>query len=168
MKLKITSDKLILLCIITTIIVATMSLSKFKSSMATSSNAKAAVPIIDLSSTTLDVPIAPLEEKTYTFSVANNKDEQQSETVMEYTLQIKSLRNLPLEFELYNYDNDEIGENNLLSGSGNVTEKIQMGIDENTLHTYQLKIKWSSDETDYKYSQEADYVQIILNSSQVD
>lgn len=167
-KFKITLDKLVLLCMATTIIVATISLSKFKTTIATASNAKAAVPVIDLSSTSLNISIAPLEEKTYTFSVANNKDGQKSETAMEYTLQIKTLSNLPLEFELYTYDNSEIGENNLLSGNGNITDKIPMNIEENVSHTYQLKIKWKTDEIDYRYSQVADYVQIVLNSSQVD
>lgn len=167
-KLKITLDKLVFLCIVTTIIVATISLSKFKTIIATSSNAKVAVPIIDLSSTSLKVSITPLEEKTYTFSVTNNKDGRKSETAMEYTLQIKSLSNLPLEFELYTYDNSEKGENNLLSGSGKITDKIQMNIEENVLHTYQLKIKWKTDELDYRYSQVADYIQIVLNSNQID
>lgn len=169
--IKISLDKLIFLCIITTIIVAVISLSRYRTSIAGHSNAKVAIPVINLATeeeTILDVSIVPGEEKEYIFSVENNKEEQKSEVTMEYTLQIKGLSNLPFEFELYTYENGVKGEKNLLATSGNTTGKYEIDFNQNIKHTYKLLIKWRDEEISYKYSKVADYVQIVLNSNQVD
>ena len=159
--------KLIFLCLITTIIVTTLTLSKYESTLAGNSNAIVAVPVMDLSTNTISLNINPIdEEKIYTFSVANIKDKQQSEVSMKYTIQIQSLENLPLEFELY-AETDTRREKNLLSGNGKITDPIVMGLEEEK-HTYNLKIKWRELEDSYLYSQTIDYVQIVLNSEQID
>ena len=139
-KNRISLKILIFLSIITTIIVASLSLSKFESSVATEDGTRVAYPIINLATETevISVPISPvIGENTYTFSISNKEEEKQSEVSIEYTIQIESLENLPLEFELYTYD-------------------------------YQLKFKWREDETSYKYSKTIDYIQLIVNSYQKD
>ena len=160
---------LIMLCIFTTIIVTTLTLSKYKSSIAGNSNAKVATPIINISAENpvIAVKINPIQsENIYEFSVSNIKDDKKSEVSMEYTIQIESLRNLPLCYELYRIE-DENETEDLFEQNGDITETIQMNLEESK-HTYKLKIKWKEDEQSYLYAQTIDYIQIKINSSQVD
>lgn len=163
---------LIFLGIITTIIVTTLTLSKYETSMAESSSTKTAIPVMDVSSNVIQLEINPIEqeniytEKIYNFSVSNNKAGQESEVSMEYTIQIESLANLPLEFELYTQE-DVQETNNLFKDNGSVTETIQIKLGEEP-HTYKLKIKWREGENSYLYNQTIDYIRIVMNSNQVD
>ena len=163
-------SKLIILCLFTTIIVTFLSLSKYSSTVTSNSNTKVAAPVINLSSdNTLDLNISPLEdEKIYIFKVSNNTIEKKSEVSMEYNLQIKTLNNLPLDFELYTYDGNVKGDKNLLSGNGTITENISMGFDENITHQYMLIIKWNKSDTSYQYNNVAELIEILLHSEQVD
>lgn len=165
---KISSKTIIMSVIITTIIVTTFTLSKYETTTAGSDNTRTAIPIITMSSDTLDLKLDPENnEQDYIFKVSNYNEQNQTEVSMEYNLQIKSLSNLPLDFELYEYDasnNTAIGENLL---TNNVTENVTTKVGEKTQNTYLLKIKWREAETNYLFSQEIDYVQIILNSRQV-
>ncbi|MBR1802456.1 MAG: hypothetical protein IJ777_00540 [Clostridia bacterium] len=166
---KLSVSKLILFSIITTMIVTVLTSSRYESSTASSDNAKVAVPVINLSSNTLDLSINPnTDEKEYVFKVTNTEDEKQTEVTMEYAIQIKSLGNLPLEFELYQYEDGVLGNTNLLSGNGSITNFIKMGLNEKIEHTYMLKIKWRQTEKSYQYNKTIDYVQVVLDSKQVD
>ena len=164
---KITVDKLIFLCLFTTMIVIFLSISKYQSTTAGSDNIKVASPVIMLSSNTLQIKINPIEaEQEYLFQVSNSDEEKRSEVSMKYTLEIKTLSNLPLDFELYQIGSEE----NLLEGNGNTTKEITMYLneDEKVINEYRLKIKWREEENSYKFSNVADCVQIVLNSTQVD
>lgn len=170
-KHKMSVQKLIILCIVTTIITTTLTLSKFKSSAEVGDNTKVAYPILNLSAETSVIPvsISPAQsEHTYTFSVSNKETDKESQVSIEYTIQIESLENLPLEFELYTYDNEELGSENLFSGNVKVTDKIQIKINSDNTHTYQLKINWREGETSYLNSQTIDYIQIVVDSNQMD
>ena len=105
------------------------------------------------------------KEKNYTFKVSNVDEDKKSEVSMQYTIQIKTLDNLPLEFELYKYENGQIGTTNLLTN--NITPNIPMKLG-SAEHEYQLKIKWQDNSNDYKYAKVVDYVQINLKSEQMD
>lgn len=75
---------------------------------------------------------------------------------------------MPLDFELYTYDeqnNTKVGENLL---TGNVTDNIIMNVNNQVENMYLLKIRWRETENNYLFSKEIDYVQIILNGTQVD
>ncbi len=171
---------LLIAVIITTIIVATFALSKYQSTIASQTNTSPAIPVISLASNTLnvDLEINPADkEQKYIFQVSNyNKQKDDdviisnvvSEVRMQYKLQVKALDILPIEFELYNYDNENnkvFGENLL---NNNITENILMDFGEKTTQTYELKIKWKNNKDNYLYSKEIDCVQLVLNSEQVD
>jgi len=163
---KISIHQLMFLCIITTIIVSIISFSRYKTSVATDAKSKVAVPIIELNAenSVLPINISPSQsENIYTFKVANNDGENESEVSMEYTLQINSLGNLPLDFELYNQENENV---NLLN-ENKLTETIQLNVGEEP-HIYNLKIKWKEDRKSYEYSQTIDYIQVVLKSQQKD
>ena len=97
-----------------------------------------------------------------------NTSETISEVTMQYNLQIKKSNILPLEFELYNYDentNKAVGEN-LLTNS--ISNNATIGFGEKQTQTYILKIKWKDGKDNYLYSKEIDCLQLVLNSEQVD
>ena len=168
---KLRTDRLIFLFIITTIIVTILTLAKYKSTIATEeSSIKVAFPAIDLlSDEILDVDINPTtEDKEFIFAVTNTEEEKRTEVAMNYTVKIESLSNLPLEFELYTYDNNTKGTENLLQGNGNITDDINFNFNEDKTDTYMLIIKWKDGQTDYRFSHTIDYVRVVVNGVQVD
>ncbi len=159
-------DILLLLCIITSIILVSVSISKYKNVMSVSDSVQVAVPIINLEENVLDVRINPTDtEKDYVFKVSNKEEDKKSEVSMQYTLEIKNTNNLPLKFELYNYANGAIVGENLLSN--NKTQIIPLKLNDEE-QGYQLKIKWNQENKNYQYAKVIDYVQIVLDSSQID
>lgn len=167
---KLNSKRLIMCFIVTTIMVTILTLSKYKTTTAKESSAKVAFPAIDLlSDEILDVDINPTtEDKELIFAVTNTEEEKRTEVAMNYTVKIESLSNLPLEFELYTYDNNTKGTENLLQGNGNITDDINFNFNEDKTDTYMLIIKWKEGQTDYRYNHTIDYVQIVINGVQVD
>ena len=98
--------------------------------------------------------------------VSSNKEENKtSEVAMEYTLEINNANNLPVEFELYSCKSGVTDNTNLLDN--NKTSKIKLGLNDEE-QEYKLKIKWNQENKNYQYAKVIDYVQIVLNSSQID
>lgn len=156
-----------LIAILILIISLATSYARYEQKYITTNTAQIAVPIIKLLDTkAINLKINPSEkEKNYTFKVSNVDEDKKSEVSMQYTIQIKTLDNLPLEFELYKYENGQIGTTNLLTN--NITQNIPMKLG-SAEHEYQLKIKWQDNSNDYKYAKVVDYVQINLKSEQMD
>lgn len=156
--------KLFQILLFTTIIVACYSLSKFYNASAGKATAILGQPI---ATTTLEEIILedlkPSETKKYKFKVSNYKNDKISDIDMTYTLQIKSERYLPINFELKKLENNIPTGENLLKN--NITEKINMG-KEKYEQEYELSITWDEKDKNYKYSKEIDYVEIVLNSYQ--
>ncbi len=158
---------LLLFVFVTTVIVLTLSFSKYRSTMALKSSTKIGMPVVNFKTNTLMVDIDPLDkEKDYIFEVSNYDDNKESEVKMKYNVQVKNYGMLPLEFEMYNYDGENITGENLLTN--NISSEIIMGVDKKENNKYILKIKWKENSRNYLYSKEIDYVQIVLNSEQVD
>ena len=159
----------IIILAVTAIIVLILSIAKYTSTLAANDAATTATPVLTFdTSNSLEVSISPVDgEKIYYFAVSNYTDVQVSEVTMDYYIQINSLSNLPLEFELYEYENNTIGDTNLLEGNGTTTDEIEIALDEETIHNYALKIIWQEDETSYKYADEIDYVEIVLHGEQI-
>ena len=129
-------------------------------------SAQVAVPIINLEENTLDININPNDlEKEYVFKVSNKEEDKISEVAMEYTLEINNANNLPVEFELYSCKSGVTDNTNLLDN--NKTSKIKLGLNDEE-QEYKLKIKWNQESKNYQYAKVIDYVQIVLNSSQID
>ena len=157
---------LVLLCIITAIILTSVSISKYTNVISGGDSAQVAVPIINLEENTLDININPNDlEKEYVFKVNNKEEDKTSEVAMEYTLEINNANNLPVEFELYSCKSGVTDNTNLLDN--NKTSKIKLGLNDEE-QEYKLKIKWNQESKNYQYAKVIDYVQIVLNSSQID
>ena len=155
---------LFLLCIITAVVLVSLSVAKFKNAVSGIDSSQVAVPIINLTVNVLDIKMNPNDkEKEYVFKVSNKDENKTSEVSMEYTLEIKNTNNLPLEFELYKNGNTE--DVNLLTN--NKTQSIKLNLNDEE-QEYKLKIKWNQENRNYQYAKVIDYVQIVLNSSQID
>lgn len=163
-------DKIIsfifLITIIAMIISLAQSYAKYQEKITAEDTAEVAVPIIKLiDDEVIQIKISPQNKETsYKFKVTNTEGEKTSEVTMRYYLQIKSLENLPLNYELYKYENGQVGNTNLLKE--NQTEYIEMKM-QSTEDEYLLKINWGED-NNYKYSKVLDYIQIKLHSEQID
>ena len=97
--------------IITTIIVTILSFSKYNATIAGNTNTKVAVPVITFEEKTaiFDITASPsMTTKEYIFYVSNSSESLKTGITMEYTIGVESLGNLPLEFELYTYENETV------------------------------------------------------------
>lgn len=156
--------KLIQILLFTTIIVVCYSLSKFYRAQAGETTAILGKPIVTTNLQEIIIEnLSPGQKQTYLFKVSNYEDNKISDVDMSYTIEIQSEKYLPLQFELKIVENGtSIGENLL---KNNVTETIHMGI-EKYEQEYELTILWDENEKNYQYSEEIDYVEILLNSYQ--
>jgi hypothetical protein len=170
---KLSVGKIIFFTLITTIIISIITLSKYKSEVKGSDSATVATPCIYLdSSKVLEISLNPTAEaKEYVFSVSNSKDNSSSEVSMAYKIQIETMNNLPLDFELYTYDNGVVGTDNLFENNGSITKdavKFEVSDNQTVTNTYKLIIKWRENNTSYKFNQVEDYIKIVVNSTQID
>lgn len=159
----------IIVAVATVAIVFILSVARYSSTFANENSTYIATPILNISSgETLEFYINTYEEKIYYFGVTNYNELDVSEVTMEYYIEINSNSNLPLEFELYEYENEEIGTTNLLEKNGTVTDKIEIDLNEEIIHNYALKISWQEDDINYEYASEIDYIEIVVYGEQVD
>lgn len=164
-------SKAIQLLLLTTIMVSCLALAKYKNTVASSGTAVIANAHMQ---TTLDTIILqemkPGDSKEYNFEVKNYTEDSGkdniSDVAMAYTIAIETGNYLPLTFELVNISEDGTNSNeNLLTN--NITNEITIG-PEKTRAKYKLKVNWNENNKNYKYSDEIDYVKILINSYQVD
>lgn len=99
-----------------------------------------------------------IETQKYNFTIHNDGD-----TSMMYTINLKTSKNLPLEFKLYEAE-DTTKKNMLLEDLS--TEEISTNY--NQEKEYTLEISWKENEKDYKYSYEIDNIKIKIDSYQID
>ncbi len=169
MKRKVKQNNLIRfiqLLLFTTIVVVCYSLSKFYTASAGETTAIIGKPVVTTTINEIVLEgLKPGTSKSYRFQVSNyDTNNKISDIEMAYTIEIQYERYLPLNFELKKVDNDIIVGNNLLNN--NITEPVNMG-KEKYAQEYELTIKWDETEKNYKYSEEIDCVEILLNSYQL-
>jgi len=157
--------KYISLLIITTIIVVCLSFSKYYSTIAGIKTTKVAVPIINMEGTIILEDLAPGKENAYEFSINNGK-ENATETTMKYKIKIETQKDLPLIITLHEQNGVTLSEN-LLDDAMTTAENI-MTTEEIITKNYVLKVKWDDNYKSYKYASEIDYINIIVDSEQVD
>jgi Txe/YoeB family toxin of Txe-Axe toxin-antitoxin module len=172
---------ILLVCIVSFIVIIASTIAKYESSVRLNGSIETAFYIIseDYQSMNLNLPsIVPSEEPyIHTFFVANNKDGNRTETNLEYTVQIKTTTNLPLEFELYILENNEyksIVEDDKIEPDedGTYFRKIttpkrtfSYNLDEKDI--YQLKIKFPKIYNEIDYQNIIEGIEINIDSKQV-
>ena len=162
-KRKRNTVKIIQILLFTTVIVVCVTLSKYKTALATKATAVFANPkTILIDEINLD-ELRPGESITTNFRITNSEKEKTSDVQMIYTIAIETGNYLPLKFDLKKIENGESVGSNLLNEGG--TEEIEMPKNKYD-QEYQLTITWDNSEKNYLYSDEIDYVKIIMNSYQ--
>lgn len=162
-KRKKNTAKIIQILLFTTVIVACITLSKYKTALATKATAIFANPrTILVDEIDLD-KLKPGESITSNFRITNSENEKTSDVQMIYTIAIETGNYLPLKFDLRKIENGEAIGDNLLNEGG--TEEIEMPKSKYD-QEYQLTITWDNNEKNYLYSDEIDFVKVIMNSYQ--
>lgn len=160
--------------IITTIIAVCLTLSKYKTSVA--SDVTTVVALNEFSTTITDIELEKLGPESpssnYRFKIQNFDTEDTNkiaQTAIEYVIQVKSGSLLPLKFELREIIDGTVQDTNLLSeNTGNITDTITFSAGNAKTHEYMLIINWDENEKNYKYSGEIDYIQILVNGKQIE
>ena len=119
--------------------------------------------------------MVPGVNSQYDFSVKNSKNDKVSDVTIEYQITIKTYHFIPLEINLYQIVNNEevyIGtcdesytrnEDNELVCNMPIKEMVKST---NTMDNYRLKLNFSSEYSDIKYSDLVDFINIEINSWQ--
>lgn len=120
--------------------------------------------------------ILPREQPyNYTFSVANFDGTDRTETAIQYTVEIKTTTNLPLNYKVYNQSNPTV---DLVSGietrrddDGTYFKYINVtgntfGFTQNEQHFYTIQIEFPKQYNLAQYEGIVEYVQITVKSSQ--
>ena len=111
----------------------------------------------------------------YPFSIANYDGTKRTETALEYTIQIKTTTNLPLQFSVYD-QNDPTTDliTNITTtpdDDGTYFRYItvsggEFGFTQNQKNDYDLKIKFDDDYSSAEYEGIIEYIQITVRSNQ--
>ena len=138
--------------VVTSIIIIIIAISKYKTTMALKdTNTKVATHIVTFTSNELEIQLDHVnKEKTYEFEVSNYSEETESEISMGYNLEIETAGNLPLKYELYDYDEQgNLNTNNLLTVNRNMTQDKKLETGSKIKDKYVLKIIWNEEENVY-------------------
>lgn len=159
---------LILVTLITTMFSTFIAFSKYISSANGNSSGEVAFPILNYKDSEILMDALPGNTIEYVFGVSNKDENKTSEVTMKYRISIETLENLPFEFELYTFDNDECGDANLLEDE-NISKELDIPIqDSEIVQKYKLFIKWNKKDNNYLYSKETEYIKVETIAEQVD
>ena len=164
-------SKLLFLVFVTTVLVVSISMSRYSSTLSRGDNVIVALFANDVTTTySLNQKLYPGSEALIIpIMVTNKKDGKICEVSENYVVEIKNNENenIPLEFGLYKDSacTDMVSKN----ANGYYTDssfKFTEGIEEN--NTYYLKVNWPSNYNDSSYAFEVDYLIIKFIITQID
>lgn len=130
------------------------------------------------SSVKLDA-LEPRDEKyVYSFSVSNNKNNQRTETTLEYELKIVTTTNLPLSYQLFKNEDYETGTNIIINDTilpdeyGTIfrtftTEKETFSHTEDETNIYTLVVKFPKEYNKIEYQDIIEAITIEIDSKQL-
>ena len=168
---KIKSHNLIFLCFITTIIILSISFSRYESTVARDSTTRVAIMATDVL-VDAQVPIGayPGSDPIVCPIVITNKDgDRVCEVAQSFSLEIKrsAIENLPLTYALYKdeYCTEilEPDENGIYS-----EENFKFTADRQQELTVYLKINWPEDKNNESYALEIEHFAIKVLANQMD
>ena len=118
------------------------------------------------------------EEYVYTFSISNNKNNQRTETTLEYELKIVTTTNLPLSYKLYKNEDYKTGTNIITEDTISAdeygtffreltTEKEVFSHTEDKTNIYTLVIEFPKEYNQTKYQDIIEAIVIEINSRQL-
>lgn len=163
-------NQIFFLVVITTIIVSILSFARYRTTISGENVASIAVPVITLSDNVLELEnLRPNTNFEYDFYVTTKYDGKVSDVTMEYDLELIKYSNIPLKVQLYKRDDEQNTLQECVLNDENRTEKriISFGENDGQTHNYKITIMWDGTDNDYRYNLETEYIEIKLNSTQI-
>lgn len=169
----------LLLAVVATSLVTTGTLAKFSSTLSASMSMQVAA---FAGGGTVDFDVAlddmvPGTTRTMQFTVQNYSGEFNCEVALNYEIQVGTLGNLPLEFELIGTkETDDENESSITVGELDSSLKavggsLPIAADEENggrrQHSYELRVTWPQGESSDDYSKEIDMVTVTVTTVQV-
>lgn len=158
-----------------TFMVITLTYARYTSKVSGDVDASVALWNSNLSSnSSFDLSgLVPGENKQYTFKIKNVKDNKVSEVSQNYTIELKTTNNLPLEFSL-------TGSSDLSNDDGIISNDNKINFDNGSAvlsggslpaassvtHTYTLTVSWPGASRDVKYVDEIDSLTLVVKANQ--
>jgi len=164
---------LVFLTIITTIIIALFSISKYQSTIAEDDTGNVAKIILNKSQ---DIGISldgddfyPGSTYIYEFGITNEDNGHVLETKMNYTITVKDLGYIPLTYTLETVSVTGSGTaiNDTTLKKGVATNNGVMPLTADT-HTYKLHIHWNETDNNVNYSKLLENIKISIDAMQID
>ena len=174
--------------IVLTILLTTITLSRFNSSGSGNDSATVASIVTEQKEIKLKISnesLKPGKVVEYKFGITNTKTENDdiyiSEVSQSYDIMLETTGNLPLKYQLIK-DVDASGTNGTLAEGAteekaitDANKKVQINTESGILphsveeeHYYILKVTWPSDKTHHKYATEIDAITIEFVAEQKD
>lgn len=155
------------------------SIARYRSSGQSTANVDLAFYLFKEQSISQDLKLQSILPRAtpynYTFSVANYNGNDRTETSIQYTIQIKTTTNLPLNFSIVNQNNPSenliLRTQNLPDSDGTYFKYIdvvggEFGFQQNEQKVYNLQVEFPQQYNLAEYEGIVEYVQITINSSQ--
>ena len=159
MRKKTTIQKTAIGLVLILLVMGTVTLARYASSVEGQGTATAALYQNDASFTLTgnDIPSHPGDSKTLTFTVSNTKDGKTAEVAQTYEFMIQTAGNIPFQFAL-SKDNESTWKEVKANLKTDYKDNI-LNLNEQT-DTWQLKITWPDTASESTYTNEIDYVQV--------
>ena len=156
--------------------------AKYQSTATSEATMDLAYYLLNETSISQDLKVASIlpsaSAYTYDIYVANYRDDERTETALEYTIILKTTTNLPLIYAMYKDGNTQT---NLISSTNTRTEADSygtyftyitiepgtLGFDTNESHTYTLSISFPTSYNDSSYEGIIEYIQVTVNAGQI-
>lgn len=177
--LKLNRLTILLIILLILSVIVPITYSKFQSLGESESNIKTAFYVLETSYQSIDIKLDNIIPSNnlyiYTFTVANNNEEERCETDMEYFIKITTTTNLPLIYNLY--QNDE--ETNIIDTETIIQDEYGTYFKEITtptsrfshqkdeINTYKLIVKFPEEYNTPEYQNIVEAINITIDSKQV-
>lgn len=168
---KIKSHNLIFLCFITTIIILSISFSRYESTVASDSTTRVAIMATDVS-VDAQVPVGAYpgsDPVVCPITITNKDGNNVCEVAQSFTIEVErsTTENLPLTFELYR---DEYCTEILQADENGIysADDFRFTAKDEQEMTFYLKINWPEDKNDEAYALEIEHFAINVVATQID
>ena len=180
-KVKLIYIKFVLLVFVLIVIIGLIknSIAKYRSSATSDANVDLAFYLFTEQDISQDLKLESILPRAlpyeYTFSVANNDGTDRTETAIQYSIELKTTTNLPLEIEVYRSTDmtTDLVESiqTIQDDDGTYYKKIKVtggnfGFLQNEQATYKIEVEFPEEYNDSQYEGIIEYVQITIKSSQ--
>lgn len=169
---------LLLISVVMTAYVIQSGFARYRSTALSQADVDLAYYFVKAGDISQDLKLASILPRTekyiYTFSVANFDGENRTETALDYTIQVKTTTNLPLNFHILKQgeaSNRIINSEEIADDDGTYFKYItatgdSFGFNENEEHFYQIEIEFPEEYNSSDYEGIVEYLQLTVNSTQ--